>query len=148
MRVAFRQHQCIICTLNGVLKDSFGSNLYSIAMKEITSKSPIYLLSKATYSQSLLWHHRLSHLNLNTINELSKKNLVIVLPSIKLKKCHLCSACELGKIKRMSLKSKPELSSVALLRLLHIDLCGPMRVQSINGMKYILVIVDDYSRYI
>ncbi|GJZ58833.1 retrovirus-related pol polyprotein from transposon TNT 1-94 [Tanacetum coccineum] len=27
------------------------------------------------------------------------------------------------------------------------DLCGPMRVASINGKKYILVIVDDYSRY-
>nr|GFA87153.1 retrovirus-related Pol polyprotein from transposon TNT 1-94 [Tanacetum cinerariifolium] len=33
------------------------------------------------------------------------------------------------------------------LNLLHIDLCGPMRVASINGKNYILVIVDDYSRY-
>nr|GEW99551.1 hypothetical protein [Tanacetum cinerariifolium] len=33
------------------------------------------------------------------------------------------------------------------LELLHMDLCGPMRVASINGKKYILVIVDDYSRY-
>nr|GFB56515.1 ribonuclease H-like domain-containing protein [Tanacetum cinerariifolium] len=27
------------------------------------------------------------------------------------------------------------------------DLCGPIRVASINGKKYILVIVNDYSRY-
>nr|GFD40087.1 hypothetical protein [Tanacetum cinerariifolium] len=27
------------------------------------------------------------------------------------------------------------------------DLCGPMRVASINGKRYLLVIVDDYSRY-
>ncbi|GJU10584.1 putative ribonuclease H-like domain-containing protein [Tanacetum coccineum] len=27
------------------------------------------------------------------------------------------------------------------------DLCGPMRVASVNGKKYILVIVDDYSRF-
>ncbi|GJR70820.1 retrovirus-related pol polyprotein from transposon TNT 1-94, partial [Tanacetum coccineum] len=33
------------------------------------------------------------------------------------------------------------------LELIHRDLCGPMRVESINGKKYILVIVDDYSRY-
>ncbi|GJT45535.1 putative ribonuclease H-like domain-containing protein [Tanacetum coccineum] len=33
------------------------------------------------------------------------------------------------------------------LELLHMDLCGPMRVASINGKKYILVIVDDFSRY-
>ncbi|GKD20380.1 retrovirus-related pol polyprotein from transposon TNT 1-94 [Tanacetum coccineum] len=34
-----------------------------------------------------------------------------------------------------------------VLHTLHMDLCGPMRVQSINGKKYILVIVDDYSRF-
>ncbi|GKF45668.1 retrovirus-related pol polyprotein from transposon TNT 1-94, partial [Tanacetum coccineum] len=33
------------------------------------------------------------------------------------------------------------------LYLLHMDLCGPMRVTSVNGKKYILVIVDDYSRF-
>ncbi|GKD95791.1 retrovirus-related pol polyprotein from transposon TNT 1-94, partial [Tanacetum coccineum] len=34
-----------------------------------------------------------------------------------------------------------------VLNTLHMDLCGPMRVQIINGKKYILVIVDDYSRF-
>nr|GFB23201.1 hypothetical protein [Tanacetum cinerariifolium] len=33
------------------------------------------------------------------------------------------------------------------LYLLHMDLCGPMRVESVNGKKYILAIVDDYSRF-
>ncbi|GKA14501.1 retrovirus-related pol polyprotein from transposon TNT 1-94 [Tanacetum coccineum] len=27
------------------------------------------------------------------------------------------------------------------------DLCGPMRTKSINGKKYVLVIVDDYTRF-
>ncbi|GJS25074.1 retrovirus-related pol polyprotein from transposon TNT 1-94 [Tanacetum coccineum] len=40
-----------------------------------------------------------------------------------------------------------ETQSKERLNLLHMDLCGPMRVASINGKKYILVIVDDYSRY-
>ncbi|GKD67014.1 retrovirus-related pol polyprotein from transposon TNT 1-94 [Tanacetum coccineum] len=34
-----------------------------------------------------------------------------------------------------------------VLYTLHMDLCGPMRVQSINRKKYILVIVDDYSKF-
>ncbi|GJW42975.1 putative ribonuclease H-like domain-containing protein [Tanacetum coccineum] len=34
-----------------------------------------------------------------------------------------------------------------VLHTLHIGLCGPMRAQSINGKKYILVIIDDYSRF-
>ncbi|GJZ17993.1 retrovirus-related pol polyprotein from transposon TNT 1-94 [Tanacetum coccineum] len=51
------------------------------------------------------------------------------------------------KAKRSSCKSKVIPSSKGRLNLLHMDLCGPMRVTSINGKKYILVIVDDYSRY-
>nr|GFA10503.1 putative ribonuclease H-like domain-containing protein [Tanacetum cinerariifolium] len=55
--------------------------------------------------------------------------------------------CELSKAKRSSFKSKAVPSSKGRLNLLHMDLCGPMRVASINGKKYILVIVNDYSRY-
>ncbi|GJU73247.1 reverse transcriptase domain-containing protein [Tanacetum coccineum] len=57
------------------------------------------------------------------------------------------SSCEMSKAKRSSFKTKAVPSSEGRLNLLHMDLCGPMRVASINGKKYILVIVDDYSRY-
>nr|GEV41118.1 hypothetical protein [Tanacetum cinerariifolium] len=50
-------------------------------------------------------------------------------------------------VKRSSFKSKAVPSSKGRLNLLHMDLCGPMQVASINGKKYIPVIVDDYSRY-
>ncbi|GJY61319.1 retrovirus-related pol polyprotein from transposon TNT 1-94 [Tanacetum coccineum] len=42
---------------------------------------------------------------------------------------------------------KPEPSTDEKLQMLHMDLCGPMRVESINKKRYILVIVDDYSRF-
>nr|GEW22189.1 retrovirus-related Pol polyprotein from transposon TNT 1-94 [Tanacetum cinerariifolium] len=38
-------------------------------------------------------------------------------------------------------------SDLERLHLLHMDLCGPMRIDSINGKRYVLVIVDDYSHY-
>ncbi|GJS83837.1 retrovirus-related pol polyprotein from transposon TNT 1-94 [Tanacetum coccineum] len=104
-------------------------------------------MAKATSSQAWLWHHRLSHLNFNTINLLSKNNIVNGLPKLKFVKDHLCSSCELGKAKRKSFHTKATPSSKRRLQLLHMDLCGPMRVESINGKKYVLVIVDDYSRY-
>nr|GEX63963.1 hypothetical protein [Tanacetum cinerariifolium] len=97
--------------------------------------------------QAWLWHRRLSHLNFDYINLLLKKDIVIVLPKLKYVKDQLCSSCKLSKAKRSSFKSKAVLSSKGRLNLLHMDLCGPMRVASINGKKYILVIVDDYSRY-
>ncbi|GKB52292.1 retrovirus-related pol polyprotein from transposon TNT 1-94 [Tanacetum coccineum] len=53
----------------------------------------------------------------------------------------------MGKSKKKPHKHKSEDTNQDKLYLLHMDLCGPMRVASVNGKKYILVIVDDYSRF-
>ncbi|GKC76112.1 retrovirus-related pol polyprotein from transposon TNT 1-94, partial [Tanacetum coccineum] len=112
-----------------------GSNLYTIARNEIASNSLACLLAKASSSQSWLWHQRLSHLNFATINNLVKNNLVRGLPKIKFEKDHLCSACEQGKIHQKHHKSKMAFASNKPLYLLQMDLCGPMRVESINGKR-------------
>ncbi|GKC77213.1 putative ribonuclease H-like domain-containing protein [Tanacetum coccineum] len=98
-------------------------------------------------TKSWLWHRRLSHLNFGAINHLARHGLVRGLPKLKFEKDHLCSACAMGKIKKKSYKPKSEDTNQEKLYLLHMDLCGPMRVASVNGKKYILVIVDDYSRF-
>nr|GFA57205.1 integrase, catalytic region, zinc finger, CCHC-type, peptidase aspartic, catalytic [Tanacetum cinerariifolium] len=53
----------------------------------------------------------------------------------------------MGKSKKKPYKPKSEDTNQKKLYLLHMDLCGPMRVVSVNGKKYILFIVDDYSRF-
>nr|GEZ26641.1 hypothetical protein [Tanacetum cinerariifolium] len=85
--------------------------------------------------------------NQHVLLEIFKKDIVIGLPKLKYVKDQLCSSCELSKAKRSSFKSKAVSSSKGRLNFLHLDLCGPMPVASINGKKYIMVIVDDYSRY-
>nr|GEX56682.1 integrase, catalytic region, zinc finger, CCHC-type, peptidase aspartic, catalytic [Tanacetum cinerariifolium] len=65
---------------------------------------------------------------------------------MKFEKDHSCSACEQGKIHRKHHKSKMAFASNEPLYLLHMDLCGSMRVESINRKRYVLVVVDDYSR--
>ncbi|GJY60131.1 putative ribonuclease H-like domain-containing protein [Tanacetum coccineum] len=52
-----------------------------------------------------------------------------------------------GKSKKHTHKPKIKNTNLEVLNTLHMDLCGPMRVQTSNGKKYILVIVDDYSRF-
>ncbi|GKF07189.1 retrovirus-related pol polyprotein from transposon TNT 1-94, partial [Tanacetum coccineum] len=94
-----------------------------------------------------LWHRRLSHLNFDSINLLSKKDITNGLQKLKCVKDQPCSSCELDKAKRSTFKTKTALSSKGWLNLLHMNLCGPMRIERINEKKYILVIVDDYSRY-
>nr|GFC57088.1 integrase, catalytic region, zinc finger, CCHC-type, peptidase aspartic, catalytic [Tanacetum cinerariifolium] len=149
LEVAFRKSTCFIHDLKGndLLAGSRGTDLYSITLHDTNSPNPICLMAKATSSQAWLWHHRLSHLNFDTINLLSKNDIVVGLPKLKFVKDHLCSSCELGKAKRNSFHTKLTPSSKRWLQLLHIDLCGPMQVASINGKRYVLVIVDDYSRY-
>ncbi|GKF60823.1 retrovirus-related pol polyprotein from transposon TNT 1-94, partial [Tanacetum coccineum] len=124
---------------------SRGDNLYTRYLRDMMASYPICLLSKASKTKSWLWHHRLSHLNFRAINHLARHGLIRSLPKLKFEKDHLCSACALGESTNKLHKPKSEDTNQEKLYLLHMDLCGPMHVASVNGKKYILVIVDDYS---
>nr|GEV96434.1 retrovirus-related Pol polyprotein from transposon TNT 1-94 [Tanacetum cinerariifolium] len=149
LEVAFRQHTYYIRNLKGVdlLTGSRGNNPYTLSLGDMMASSPICLLSKASKTKSWLWHRRLSHLNFGTINHLARLGLVRGLIKLKFEKDRLCSACAMGKSKTKPHKPKFEDTNQEKLYLLHIDLCGLMRVASVNGKKYILVIVNDYSQF-
>ncbi|GJT06624.1 retrovirus-related pol polyprotein from transposon TNT 1-94 [Tanacetum coccineum] len=138
LEVAFRKHTCFVRNLEGVdlLSGSHGSNLYTISMAKMMKSSPIFLLFKASKTKSWLWHRRISHLNFGTINKLAKQGLVNGFPKLKYTKDHLCSACQMGKIKKESHPDKPKPSTNEKLQMLHMDLCGRMRVESINKKRY------------
>ncbi|GJZ69350.1 retrovirus-related pol polyprotein from transposon TNT 1-94 [Tanacetum coccineum] len=119
----------------------------SLFVMSIMLKALGTIYFRATSTKSWLWHRQLSHLNYDTINQLTFHDLVDGHPKFKYQNYHLCSACEQGKRRKASLSPKLIPSTKSKLILLHMDLCGPMRVASINGKKYILVIVDDYSRF-
>nr|GEY56554.1 hypothetical protein [Tanacetum cinerariifolium] len=149
LEVAFRKSTCYICDLKGndILICSRGTNLYSITLQDTSTPNTICLMAKATSLQAWLWHRRLSHLNFDSINLLSKNDIVIGLSKLIFVKDHLCSSCELRKVKRKSFHTKTTPSSKRRSQLLHMNLCSPMRVECINGKKYVLVIIDDYSAY-
>nr|GEZ40272.1 retrovirus-related Pol polyprotein from transposon TNT 1-94 [Tanacetum cinerariifolium] len=96
LEVAFRKSTCFVRNEDGVdlLTGDRSSNLYIIALNEVASNSSTCLLAKASSLQSWLWHQRLSYLNLSTINNLVKNNLVQGLPKMNFEKDHLCFACE------------------------------------------------------
>ncbi|GJZ29865.1 retrovirus-related pol polyprotein from transposon TNT 1-94 [Tanacetum coccineum] len=121
LEVAFRQHTCYIRNLEGVdlLTGSRGDNLYILSLGDMMASSPICLLH----------------------------GLVRGLPKLKFEKDHLCSACAFGKSTKKPHKLKSKDTNQEKLYLLYMDLCGPMRAARVNGKKYILVIVDDYSRF-
>ncbi|GKB04642.1 retrovirus-related pol polyprotein from transposon TNT 1-94 [Tanacetum coccineum] len=135
-------HELCVYLLSG----SRDTKWYTISL-DMLKTSPICLLSKASKTKSWLWHRRLSHLNFGTLNKLAKDGLARGIPRLKFQKDHMCSACALGKSKKSSHQPKSEDTNQEKLYLFHMDLCGSMRMASINGKRYILVIVDDYSRF-
>nr|GFA59452.1 integrase, catalytic region, zinc finger, CCHC-type, peptidase aspartic, catalytic [Tanacetum cinerariifolium] len=145
----FRRNACFGRNFEGVdlLKGDRSTNLYTINLHEMASVSPIGLMARASSTKSWLWHQRLSHLNFDTINDLARNDLVTSLLKFKYHKEHPYPSCEQGKSKRASHPPKPVPNSRQRLHLLYMDLCRPMRIASINGKQYVLVIVDDYFRY-
>ncbi|GJV08302.1 retrovirus-related pol polyprotein from transposon TNT 1-94 [Tanacetum coccineum] len=110
LEVAFWKNTCFIRNLEGVdlPSGSRDTNLYTISLDDMLKTSSICLLSKASKTKSWLWHRRLSHLNF---------------------------ACALEKSKKSSHQPKAEDTNQEKLYLLHMDLCGPMRVASINRTR-------------
>ncbi|KAJ9566985.1 hypothetical protein OSB04_002951 [Centaurea solstitialis] len=105
------------------------------------------LLSKASKEDNWLWHRRLCHQNFKDMNKLVSKVLVKGLPDTRLSKDTLCPVCEQGKMRRSSHPPRMDTNSKNPLDMIHMDLCGPMRVESLARKKYMLVLVDEFSRF-
>ena len=120
-------------------------NIYMLNVEHASFHELSCLVSKI--DDSWLWHCRTAHNNMNHLNHLVRKDLVIGLPKLKFEKYKLCEACQKGKQVKKSFQSKNVVSTSKPLELLHIDLFGPSRTTSLGENYYGLVIVDDYSRF-
>nr|GEV02161.1 retrovirus-related Pol polyprotein from transposon TNT 1-94 [Tanacetum cinerariifolium] len=156
VRSSLRNKNCVVKTKNTTSMQNSKSNVNS-DLQCVTYNGCLFsdnhdscvleFINNASKTKSWLWHRCLSHQNFGAINHLARQGLVRGLPRLNFDKDHLCYACAMGKSKKKSHKPKSEYSNQEKLYLLHMDLCGPMRVKSVNGKKYILVIIDDYSRF-
>jgi GAG-pre-integrase domain len=98
-------------------------------------------------SDSWLWHQRLGYVSMDSIKKLESFALVRGLPTKRYVLERLCDACMQGKHKRSSFKVIEMVFTNSPLELLHLDLFGPITIPSISRKKFVLVIVDDYSRF-
>nr|GFB92568.1 ribonuclease H-like domain-containing protein [Tanacetum cinerariifolium] len=131
-----------------LLTGSQGNNLYTLSIRDMMTSSHVCLLSKASKTKSWLWHRCMSHLNFGAINHLARHGLVRGLPKLKFKKDHMCFACAMGKRKKRPHKPKSEDTDQEKLYLLHLDLCGPMRVTSVNGKKHLSDVSDNGTEFV
>jgi transposase InsO family protein len=94
-----------------------------------------------------LWHHRLAHVGMKNLHKLLKGEHILGLTNIQFEKDMVCSACQVGNQVGTHHPHKNIMMTDRPLELLHMDLFGPIAYISIDGSKYCLVIVDDYSRF-
>jgi hypothetical protein len=120
-------------------------NLYLIDFTSEYANLMTCLFTKT--SLGWLWHRRLAHVGMNTLNKLLKNELVRDLKDVKFKKDKPCSACQADKQIANTHPTKAYMSTSRVLELLYMDLFGPTTYKSLGGNLYCLVIVDDYSRY-
>ncbi|GKD74302.1 putative ribonuclease H-like domain-containing protein [Tanacetum coccineum] len=154
--VIFTETECLILSPSFklidesqvVLRAPRKDDVYSLDLKNIVPSGGITCLyANATADESKLWHRRLGHVNFKNINKLVKGHLVRGLPSKVFVNDHTCVACKKGKQHKASCKAKLERIIRKPLELLHMDLFGPVSVESINKKRYCLVVTDDFSRF-
>ncbi|KAH9670830.1 hypothetical protein KPL70_017126 [Citrus sinensis] len=95
--------------------------------------------------QSWTWHLRYGHLNFGGLELLSKKNMVKGLPYIN-HPDQLCEGYLLGKQFRKSFPKKSNSRAQKPLELIHTDVCGPFKPNSLGKSNYFILFIDDFSR--
>jgi transposase InsO family protein len=93
------------------------------------------------------WHRILGHLSFDLLCRLNVLGLLQGLPLLKFESDLVCAPCHHGKMIAASHSPVNTVMTEHPGQLLHMYTVGPSRVHSMGGKWYILVIVDDYSRY-
>ena len=118
------------------------NRLYKVDLKVESTKR----LQLVALSNSTKWHARLGHINLETIKSMVTKELVVGIPSVPKEK-EICASCLLGKQARQAFPKATRYRASQILELIHVDLCGPISPPTTAQRRYILVLIDDYSRF-
>lgn len=125
-------------------------------MKGTKSSNNCYMLRSQSRDQNLtyliykkdetkLWHKKLGHLNLRSMRKIIYVKVINGLPILKIEEGRICGDCQISKKTKMPHKKLQHLTTSNIPKLLHMDLMRPMKVESLGGMTYVFVCVDEYS---
>jgi transposase InsO family protein len=96
-------------------------------------------------SHSALWHKRLGHFHTKGIQRMIHHKAVRGLPQLRFPK-QICNGCQFGKHARTKLPKETRHHASRPLELVHSDVCGPFRVNSLGGSRFFVPFIDDFSR--
>lgn len=141
--VVFKDHQCQI-------SDPSGSKLMAVPMADKsfvvdwTKKSDIPYT--VTSDESKLWHQRLGHANFRSMARMVREDLAENFIN-SVDHDDVCKVCQLGKQAKLPFPSNQAWRAFEKLQLVHTDVCGPLKTESLSGNRYFILFIDDFSRY-
>ena len=93
-----------------------------------------------------LWHQRMGHASYKYLSIISKHKSILGIPKLS-RMSNVCEPCQLRKQTKAKHLSTQTSATSRPLELLHLDLMGPTRTESLGGKRYIMVVVDNIIRY-
>ncbi|CAM8920044.1 unnamed protein product [Rhodiola kirilowii] len=113
----------------------------------VLSASSSYIDKVSCNENASLWHARLGHLSFDKLKVMVRDNLVNGLPSLtNFPSKEVCKGCQFGKSRRLPFKISQSRTKTPLEFILG-DLFGPTQTPSLSGFHYLMILVDDFSRY-
>ncbi|KAE8724129.1 hypothetical protein F3Y22_tig00010869pilonHSYRG00008 [Hibiscus syriacus] len=94
-----------------------------------------------------LWHMRLGHVSYSKLSVMVKKSMLKGLPQLDVRTDTVCAGCQYGKAHQLPY-DESKFKAKEPLELVHSDVFGPVKQQSISGMWYMVTFIDDFSRYV
>ncbi|KAA0056418.1 gag-pol polyprotein [Cucumis melo var. makuwa] len=88
--------------------------------------------------QTWLWHTKLGHISLRSLDKIIKNEAVVGIPSLDINGKFFCGDCQVGKQTKTSYRRLKECYTIRVLELLHLDLMGPMQIRSLGGKNLCL----------
>ena len=146
-KVIFESSHCIIKDSQNdkiIFMGHRNENVYTVDISKYEGHDRCF---SSIHDESWLWDRILRHVSMNLITQLNKNELVRGLPKISFEKYKVCETCQMRKQIKTNFKNKNFISTSRPLKLLHMDLFGPLRTTSHGVKSYAFVIVDDFSRY-
>ena len=115
-------------------------------MEGLRSSDNCYMLTsplecyKTTLDETEIWHQKLGHLNYRNMRNIMSIGAIKGIPKLKQESSRVCGSCQVDKQKKVSHKVLQQISTTRVLELLHMDLMGPIQVESIARKKYVFVL--------
>ena len=94
-----------------------------------------------------LWHQQMGHASYKHLSIVSKHESVLGIPKLSRISNVVCGPCQLGKQTKTKHPGTQKLATSRPLEPLHLDFIGQTRTESLGGKRYIMVVVDDFTRY-